>query len=186
MSEQTLPPQHQDKQPGREGAMHPLPEYFSERYKAAGKLAGKVALITGGDSGICRAVAVHFAAEGAQVALVYLDEEDDAREEATQQALLGDDFSVTNAVLVIVTLISIDLVLTRLQWRWPRLDLWLEGSPVIVVEHGAVLKSRLDAARLREADILEAAREKHGLERLEQIRYAIVERNGKISIIPAQ
>lgn len=106
--------------------------------------------------------------------------------EATQQALLGDDFSVTNAVLVIVTLISIDLVLTRLQWRWPSLDLWLEGSPVIVVEHGAVLKSRLDAARLREADILEAAREKHGLERLEQIRYAIVERNGKISIIPAQ
>ena len=106
--------------------------------------------------------------------------------EATQQALLGDDFSVTNAVLVIVTLITIDVVLTRLQWRWPRFDLWLEGSPVIVVEHGAVLKSRLDAARLREADILEAAREKHGLERLEQIRYAIVERNGKISIIPAQ
>ncbi|WMR30846.1 DUF421 domain-containing protein [Metapseudomonas otitidis] len=106
--------------------------------------------------------------------------------EATQQALLGDDFSVTNAVLVIVTLISIDVVLTRLQWRWPRFDLWLEGSPVIVVEHGALLKSRLDAARLREEDILEAAREKHGLERLEQIRYAIVERNGKISIIPAQ
>lgn len=106
--------------------------------------------------------------------------------EATQQALLGDDFSVTNAVLVIVTLITIDVALTRLQWRWPRFDLWLEGSPVIVVEHGAVLKSRLDAARLREADILEAAREKHGLERLEQIRYAIVERNGKISIIPAQ
>lgn len=78
--------------------------------------------------------------------------------EATQQALLGDDFSVTNAVLVIVTLIGIDVVLTRLQWRWPRLDLWREGSPVIVVEHGSVLKSRLDAARLREADILGAAR----------------------------
>lgn len=89
MSEQTLPPQHQDKQPGREGAMHPLPEYFSERYKAAGKLAGKVALITGGDSGIGRAVAVHFAAEGAQVALVYLDEEDDARETAEAVARQG-------------------------------------------------------------------------------------------------
>lgn len=89
MSEQTLPPQHQDKQPGREGAMHPLPEYFSERYKAAGKLAGKVALITGGDSGIGRAVAVHFAAEGAQVALVYLDEEDDARETAEAVASQG-------------------------------------------------------------------------------------------------
>ncbi|MFE1811958.1 SDR family oxidoreductase [Metapseudomonas otitidis] len=89
MSEQTLPPQHQYKQPGREGAMHPLPEYFSERYKAAGKLAGKVALITGGDSGIGRAVAVHFAAEGAQVALVYLDEEDDARETAEAVARQG-------------------------------------------------------------------------------------------------
>lgn len=106
--------------------------------------------------------------------------------EATQQALLGDDFSIVNAVVVIITLIGIDVGLSALKWRWPVFDLWLEGSPTIVVEHGVPLHSRLSAARLKVEDILEAAREKQGLERLEQIKYAIIERNGKISIIPSE
>lgn len=106
--------------------------------------------------------------------------------EATQQALLGDDFSITNAVLVIATLIGIDMLLSALKWRWPRFDLWLEGSPTIVVENGVALSSRLKAARIRVEDILESAREKHGLERLDQIKFAIIEKNGKISIIPSE
>lgn len=106
--------------------------------------------------------------------------------EATQQALLGDDFSITNAVLVIATLIGIDMLLSALKWRWPRFDLWLEGSPTIVVENGVALSSRLKAARIRVEDILESAREKHGLERLDQIKFAIIEKNGKISIIPRE
>jgi len=77
---QTLPPQHQDHRPGTESEMHPKPEYESSEYKAAGKLKGKVALITGGDSGIGRAVAVHFAKEGADVSIVYLNEHKDAEE----------------------------------------------------------------------------------------------------------
>jgi uncharacterized membrane protein YcaP (DUF421 family) len=105
--------------------------------------------------------------------------------EATQQALLGNDFSMTNALLVIVTLIGIDIGLSQVKRRWPMVDLWLEGAPLILVEHGVPLESRLKAARLRIEDILESAREKHGLERLEQINYAILEKNGKISIIPA-
>ncbi len=105
--------------------------------------------------------------------------------EATQQALLGDDFSFTNAALVIVTLVAIDVGLARLKWRWPQVDLWLDGSPVIVVENGKALDSRLQAMRLKVDDILEAAREKQGLEALAQIKFAIVEKNGKISIIPA-
>lgn len=104
--------------------------------------------------------------------------------EATQQALLGDDFSVTNALLVIMTLIGIDVLLSRLKWRWPAFDLWLEGSPIIVVENGVPLQSRLQAARLKVEDILESARESQGLERIEQIKFAIIEKNGKISIIP--
>ncbi|UXY14445.1 SDR family oxidoreductase [Chitiniphilus purpureus] len=80
MSQQTLPPQHQDHQPGSEAAMHPRPESGMRNYKAAGKLLGQVALITGGDSGIGRAVAVAFAKEGADVAIVYLDEVQDAHE----------------------------------------------------------------------------------------------------------
>lgn len=75
-------PKKQDKQPGIEAEMNPAPEYIKDTYKAAGKLVGKTALITGGDSGIGRAVSVHFAEEGADVVIVYLDEDTDA--EATK------------------------------------------------------------------------------------------------------
>ncbi|MBV8978008.1 MAG: SDR family oxidoreductase [Alphaproteobacteria bacterium] len=73
------PPQRQSRQPGSEAKMQPKPE-FLPRFKGADKLKGKVALITGGDSGIGRAVAVHMAREGADIAIVYLDEHDDAEE----------------------------------------------------------------------------------------------------------
>ncbi|WP_025229295.1 SDR family oxidoreductase [Fimbriimonas ginsengisoli] len=74
------PPQHQDRQPGIESEMTPRPQFERPEYKGSGKLEGKVALITGGDSGIGRSVAVHFAKEGANVAVVYLNEHDDAKE----------------------------------------------------------------------------------------------------------
>ena len=73
-------PEKQDHQPGVEAGMDPRPEYIKPNYKGAGKLEGKIALITGGDSGIGRAVAVHYAREGADVAIVYLEESEDAEE----------------------------------------------------------------------------------------------------------
>jgi NAD(P)-dependent dehydrogenase (short-subunit alcohol dehydrogenase family) len=73
-------PQKQDRQPGIEAEMDPKPEYIKDSYKASGKLKGKTALITGGDSGIGRAVSVHFAMEGADIGIVYLDEDIDANE----------------------------------------------------------------------------------------------------------
>lgn len=73
-------PQQQSRQPGIESEMDPRPEYIRADYRGSGKLDGKIALITGGDSGIGRAVAVHFAREGADVAIAYLNESDDAAE----------------------------------------------------------------------------------------------------------
>jgi NAD(P)-dependent dehydrogenase (short-subunit alcohol dehydrogenase family) len=84
-----IPPQHQDRNPALENEMVPRPMYDDPNYKGSGKLQDKVALITGGDSGIGRSVAVYFAKEGANVAVVYLDEHDDARE--TQQAVESYD-----------------------------------------------------------------------------------------------
>ncbi|NHN84775.1 glucose 1-dehydrogenase [Acetobacter musti] len=75
-----IPPQSQDHQPGVEKLMRPLAEHIRPDYRGSGKLAGRKALISGGDSGIGRAAALHFAREGADVAILYLEEHEDAKE----------------------------------------------------------------------------------------------------------
>ncbi|HVJ47863.1 SDR family oxidoreductase [Desulfitobacterium sp.] len=84
-----FPPQHQDNQPGIEAIMNPRPDFEDPQYMGSGKLKGKIALITGGDSGIGRAVAIAFAKEGADIAFVYLNEQGDAQETSARIEALG-------------------------------------------------------------------------------------------------
>ena len=104
--------------------------------------------------------------------------------EATQQALLGDDFSVTNAFIVIVTLIFVDIVLSLLKERSPTLAKAMDGVPLIVVENGRPLQERMQRARIDEDDVMQSARSTHGLERMDQIKFAVLEIGGSISIVP--
>jgi uncharacterized membrane protein YcaP (DUF421 family) len=104
--------------------------------------------------------------------------------EAVQQGLLGNDFSLTHAFLVVMTLILIDIFLSLVKQHSTTVEKWLDGVPVILVDHGRVLQERLNKARVDEEDVLEAAREKMGLERLEQIKYAILEKGGDITVVP--
>jgi len=104
--------------------------------------------------------------------------------EATQQALLGDDFSVLNAFLVIMTLVGLQILFDSVGQRWKRFGRVIDGSPVVVLEDGRPLSDRLKRARVDEADILEQARRSQGIDSLDQIKYAVLERGGGISVIP--
>lgn len=104
--------------------------------------------------------------------------------EATQNALLQNDSSVTNSLLVILTLISLDIAFSYVKQRVPIIERWLDGLPMIIVRDGRPLTDLMMKARVSEVDILSAARESQGLERMEQIKYAVLETTGSISIIP--
>lgn len=106
--------------------------------------------------------------------------------EATQQALLGEDFSLTMAALVILTLVAIDRMADFLRYRWKRLDRVTEGIPVLIVERGRPIQEVMDREHVDLEEILQAARETQGLARLDQIEYAVLETSGGISIIPRQ
>jgi uncharacterized membrane protein YcaP (DUF421 family) len=104
--------------------------------------------------------------------------------EATQQGLLGDDFSVTNALLIIATLIVMDIVLSLFKEHVPIAGKLLDGMPMVLVENGQPLRDRMKKARVDEYDIMEEARRAQGLERMDQIKYAVLEVSGAISIVP--
>jgi uncharacterized membrane protein YcaP (DUF421 family) len=106
--------------------------------------------------------------------------------EAAQQGMVGNDYSLTTAIILIATLVIIDVGLSLLKQRFPLLEKIIDDVPVVLVEDGHPLKHRMDKARVAADDILESAREQRGLERMEQIKYAVLERSGQISIIPKQ
>lgn len=104
--------------------------------------------------------------------------------EAAQQGLVGENFSLTNAFLVIITLVLLDIFLSLVTVRMPLLTKIVEGVPTVIVEDGKPLRDRMRWARIDDSDVLSAARERHGILRMDEIQYAVLERNGGISIIP--
>jgi uncharacterized membrane protein YcaP (DUF421 family) len=106
--------------------------------------------------------------------------------EVTQQALVGEDYSITASLILITTLVGMDLLLSLIKQKWRGFEKVTEGSPLIVVANGKLLQNRAGKSRVSEEDILEAARNLHGLERMEQIKYAVLELDGSISIIPKE
>lgn len=106
--------------------------------------------------------------------------------ETTQQAMVDNDHSITNGFMLILTLIGVSIGLSLLKQKVPTLERWLDGTPLVIIEDGKMLNARMNKVRVDEADILEAARSLQGLERLDQIKYAILERNGDITVIPTK
>lgn len=104
--------------------------------------------------------------------------------EATQQALLGDDYSITMAAIVIGTLLALDRLTDYLGYRFPKLDKLMESVSVILVDNGTPLKDRMAKAHVTEEEILTFARKAHGLESMAQVKYAVLEKSGGITIVP--
>ena len=104
--------------------------------------------------------------------------------ETIQQALLGGDDSLTNALVLVLTLVGIDIGLSLLKGQSQTLEKLLDDVPLVLVEDGKPLQERLRKSRVDESDILTSARMNQGLERMDQIKYAVLERSGGISIIP--
>ena len=104
--------------------------------------------------------------------------------EATQQALLGEDFSIVHGALVIATLLLMQRASDFLAFRSKTFDRVTEGVPTLLISDGQVLTPALETNLLDEADILEAARDKQGLERLDQIKWAVLEKSGSITVVP--
>ena len=104
--------------------------------------------------------------------------------EAIQQALIDGDESMTNAFLLVLTLLAADIFMQKLSMRSPKIDKLLNSTPLVLVEDGRVLQDRMDQMRVSEDDIMEQGRAIHGLERMDQVKYAVLERNGGITVIP--
>ena len=104
--------------------------------------------------------------------------------EAIQQALIDGDNSMTNAFLIVLTLLGLNVAFSLLKQRWETFERLVDDVPLVILADGRPLKELMDKARVDEKDVLQAARQQEGLERLDQIKYAVLERNGGISVVP--
>jgi uncharacterized membrane protein YcaP (DUF421 family) len=105
--------------------------------------------------------------------------------ESVQQALLDEDYSLTNGFVVISAYVLLDIGFSYLK-RSKSVERVLDGLPLVIVENGNPMRERMQKSRVDDDDVLEVAREVHGLTSMKQIRYAVLEKSGNISIIPKE
>ena len=106
--------------------------------------------------------------------------------ETTTSALVGEDFSIITSAVLICTLMGTDLVLSLIKDKSTWFGRVTEGAPLVIVDHGKPLKKRMEKVKVDDEDVMNAARQYQGLERMEDIKYAVLEKDGKISIIPME
>jgi uncharacterized membrane protein YcaP (DUF421 family) len=104
--------------------------------------------------------------------------------ETTTDALIGEDYSLVGCFIMVCTLVAVDFLFSKLKEKSGWFSTVADGAPLVIVDDGKPLKRRMEKGKVDESDVLEAARMLHGLQRMEQIKWAVLERDGSISIIP--
>jgi uncharacterized membrane protein YcaP (DUF421 family) len=104
--------------------------------------------------------------------------------ETTQAALIDENHSFTNSILLILTILGIDVLLSCVKQRFPTIEKVMDGAPIVILDPTGVHKEAMDRERVDEQDILHAARDLQGIGQLGKIKYAILEQTGEITIIP--
>jgi uncharacterized membrane protein YcaP (DUF421 family) len=104
--------------------------------------------------------------------------------ETTQAALIAKDNSMTNSILLVTTMVGLDIALSLWKQRSETVERFFDGAPLVILQGGQFHSDRMNKERIDENDVLSAARRLRGLKRLDQIEYAVLERDGRITIIP--
>ena len=104
--------------------------------------------------------------------------------ETTTDALIGEDFSLVSCFIMVCTLVSVDYLFSKLKDNSKMFSVVSDSAPLVIVDKGKPLKKRMEKTKVNEDDVLEAARSLHGIETMKEVRYAVLERDGSISIIP--
>ena len=106
--------------------------------------------------------------------------------ETTQAALIDEDHSMTNSVLLILTMLGLDILLSELKQHIPAIQKIMDGTPMLILDPNGLKQDKMDRERVDRHDILHAARDLQGLGTMDEIEYAVLETTGEITIIPKE
>jgi uncharacterized membrane protein YcaP (DUF421 family) len=106
--------------------------------------------------------------------------------ETTQAGLIDDNNSLTNSILLIMTMLGIDVALSHVKQLFPALERVMDGVPLVILDSNGIKQDYMDKERVNKEDILHAARDLQGLANIDEIEYAVLEQTGDITIVPKE